>query len=256
MDYCSEDIKIEMDKALGMLAQERGKEEVDSLKPILYTNLDRGRIQGFLDGEIDGIYAYVWRVSKKYSQLSPFIQRLQRDKSSDIWEPLLERMESWAYRYFVSKNFYRETAREIAKDCADNAAMSMMKAYFPYDTDFEPWAHVIVQNSCRKYIREATRKSAVPQQSLISLSDTLEIIEDSTFQDREYQANLRQVITEALTHLPPARRQVIEWVYFDGLEFSEIAARLGKSVSAVHSLHFNALYALRKILSQQGEILP
>lgn len=255
MDYCSKDIKTEMDEALSALAQEGDKDVVDILKPILYTNLDRGRVQGFTDGETNGVRDYVWRVSRKYTQLSPFIQRLQRDKTSDIWEPLLERMRSWAYHYFLRKNIYANTANEIAWDCANSAAIYMMTAYFPYDTDFDPWAHVIVQNSCRKYIREITKKSVVPQQSIISLSDTLDILEDPTFQDREYQANLRQVIMEALTKLPAARRQVIEWVYFDGLELPEIAARLGKSVSAVYSLHFNALYALRKILTSEGEIV-
>lgn len=253
MDYRSEDIKIKMEEALVVLAEERGNEIVDRLRPILYTNLDRGRVQGFLDSETYGVRDYVWRVDGKYTHLNPFITRLQREKSSDVWEPLLARMQSWAYHYFTRKNIDSAAAQEIARDCAVTAATFILKAYFPYDTDFDPWAHVIVQNSCRKYVREATKKSVVPQQSIVNLSDALDILEDPAFQDQEYYYNLRQDISEALAQLSGARRQVIELVYFDGLSFSEIALKMNKSVSAIYSLHFNALYELRRILSSDEE---
>ena len=246
-----EDIKTEIEEALRSLSEQKGDEIVRRIRPILYANLDRGRIQGFIDGEIDRVRDYVWRVADGYVNLSPYITKLQVERATSVWEPLYNQMQIWAYKFFIRKGFSANTTtREIAAECAIEASINVLGAHFPYDTEFERWVHVIVQNACRRFIRKETKKSIVPQQSMISLEDILNTIEDPKFGNQEHQNALKGDLMEAISQLSNARRRVIELKYFDELSFEEIAGVMKKTVGAIHSLHFNALQDLRKILSR------
>jgi len=160
-------------------------------------------------------------------------------------------MGLWAYHFFLKKGFLANvTTQEIASECATEAAVNVLRAHFPYDTDLEPWACVIVQNTCRKYIRGATKKSIIPQENIVDLDETLSNLKDPTIQDREYIQELQGDLLEAIAQLSAARRQVVEFIYFQELSPAEIARRMEKSVGAIYSLQFNALHDLRKILSE------
>lgn len=243
-----EDIKFELERALKSLAEKRGDQIAASIRPILYTNLDRGRIQGFVETEINRVSEYVSNVADYYVSLSPFIRKLQIEKSEEVWELLSEKLQRWAYYFFIKNKFYGgiET-QELANECANTAAITILEAHFPYDTDFEPWAHVIVLNTCRKFIWNATKKSVIPQKSIVELDETLSTINTSIFASRKQQEVASDVLN-AIPQLSDARKQVIKLHYLDGFSLPEIAKIMGKRVGAIYSLHFNALDDLRKIL--------
>jgi RNA polymerase sigma factor (sigma-70 family) len=246
-----EDIKEEIENSLKLLSEQKGDEIAKKIRLILYTNLDRGRIHSFVEGNINLVRDYIWRVAEAYSTLSPFINKLQTERTTMVWEPLYKQMVSWAFYFFIKKGFNANiTTQEIAQECATEAAMQILRAYFPYDTQLEPWACVIVQNTCRKYIRGATKKSNIPQQNLVYLEETLSNIKDPSYQDQETLKGIQADILEAITELSEARRHVIEYIYFNELSPVEIAKRMNKSVGAIYSLQFNALHDLRKILSK------
>jgi RNA polymerase sigma factor (sigma-70 family) len=160
-------------------------------------------------------------------------------------------MVTWAYNYFLKKGFRADTTtQETATECATEAAMNILRAHFPFDSDFAAWACVTVQNTCRKYIREATKKSIIPQQNIVDLDETLSELKDPAHQNQEYLKDLRGDILEAIAKLSAARRQVVELIYFTEMSPGEIAQRLNKSIGAIYSLLFNALHDLRKILSE------
>jgi RNA polymerase sigma factor (sigma-70 family) len=253
MPSYDEEIKAEIEHSLKCLAGKRGEEIINKIRPVIYTNLQRGRVRFFIEGEIHRVREYVWRVAEIYSELYPLVSNLQNNRATSKWKPLSSKMYSWAYSYFLGKGFHPSgTTREIAMECANEAAAAILQAYFPYDTGFDPWACVIVQNTCRKYIRRETKKAIIPQQNLVEIDEALSNIPDPAYQDKSYLADLREDLDAALTFLPEARRQVIELCYFDGLSPAEIAKRMGKSLGAVHCLKFNALQDLRKILSKNG----
>jgi RNA polymerase sigma factor (sigma-70 family) len=135
-------------------------------------------------------------------------------------------------------------------ECATEAAIALMDAHFPYDTEFDPWAHIIVHNTCRKYFRQGRRKSTIPEENLVDLDKTLDGMEDPAFGNQDYENDLTEDLSEAIAQLTGARRQVIEFIYFDELRPDVIAKNLGKSVGAIYSLLFNALQDLRKNLSK------
>ncbi len=250
MNSDSEALLPALEAALQRLAQHQSDELAHQLRPILLTNLDRGRIQTFTAGRSDQIPAYLESVASNFTTLHTLIHQLQIERSPEAWTPLYERMQTWAYNFFLRKNFTAgDHTLELAAECAAEAAAALLTAYFPYDTDFDPWAHILVQNSCRKYIQKSLQKSVVPEDKKIELNDDLIDPPEPLPEWQTLQKELGTQLDEAISQLPELRRAVIQMLYFDELEPAEIAQKLGKSLGAVYSLHFNALADLRKILS-------
>jgi RNA polymerase sigma factor (sigma-70 family) len=245
-----ETLHHQLEQALKRLAESRGDELARQIKPILLANLDRGRIQRFLEEKADHVQSYVWHVADGFSTLHIYLHKLQTERDPEAWHPLYERMQTWAYNFFLRKNFAADDhTREIAIECATEAAIQLLNSHFPYDTDFDPWAHILVQNTCRKYIHNSLKKSVVPQEKQVELEDDLADLNHLPLEAQMLMTELGTELESALAQLSEARRSVIRMLYFDGLDLEEIAKKLDKSAGAVYSLHFNALGDLRKILS-------
>ncbi len=237
-----------LEKSLAIMKNQKGDDFVAKIKPILESNLDRGRIFSFIEGNFDLIHNYVSRVADHYENLSAYIFELQVTRSNQVWEPLYRKMQRWVFNYFLKKNFSNDTnTQNIAEECATEAALNILSAYFPYDTDFEPWAYVVVQFACLKYIRKETRASVVPYKKLIALDDALNHIVDPVSQKQQQQNELHDVLLTAISQLSESRRQVIELLYLDGMSPGEVASQIGKSISAIYSMRFNALIDLQNI---------
>jgi RNA polymerase sigma factor (sigma-70 family) len=246
----SETLHHQLEQALKQLAEIRGDELARQIKPILLANLDRGRIHRFLEGKTDHVQSYVWRVADCFSDLHVYLNQLQTERDPEVWKTLYERMQTWAYNFFLRKNFAADDhTGEIAIECASEAAIHLLDAHFPYDTDFDPWAHILVQNTCRKFIHKSLKKSAVPQEKQVELEDELADRNDPPLEAQMLMAEFGAELESALAQLSEARRSVIRMLYFDEMKMDEIAQKLEKSMGAVYSLHFNALEDLRKILS-------
>jgi RNA polymerase sigma factor (sigma-70 family) len=243
-------IRHQLEQALASLARARSAELANALRPILFANLDRGRVATFTDGHTGRISEYVRALADRYIALSAFLRELQTQGNSAAWEPLFERMQAWAYNFLLRKGFAATFAtQDDALECAMDAALILRDAYFPYDTDFDPWAHVIVQNACRKFMRRGMKKSAIPGEKLVDIEDMLESLADPAPANGDLQNDLAPELEEALSQLAPARSQVIRGIYLDDMSPSEVAGKLGKSVGAIYSLQFNALLDLRKNLT-------
>ena len=239
-----------LEEPLQALAESNGGSLAHQIKPILLANLDRGRIQGSMDGDPGRIQEYVRRVAETFTALNPYLRQLQIDQSQEAWEPLYERMQTWAYNFFLRKGFTAdENTREIAIECASDAALNLLSAHFPYDTEFDPWAHVLVQNACRKYIHKNLKKSMVPDDKKVELDDELPDPSAPLLEFSALQKEFGEEMAHALDQLTEARRAVIHAIYFEELKPEEVAVRLGKSVGAIYGLQFHALEDLRKILS-------
>jgi len=246
----SETLNHQIELALEQLAETRGAELARQIKPILLVNLNRGRLHRFLDEKPDQVQSYVWLVADGFSTLHGYLHKIQIERAPEVWHTLYERMQTWAYTFFLRKNFAADDpTREIAIECATEAALQLLDSHFPYDTEFDAWAHTLVQNTCRKFVRNSLKKSVVPQEKQVELEDDLTDLSDLPLEVQMLMTELGVELESALAQLSEARRSVIRMHYFDGMELEEIAQDLGKSTGAVYSLHFNALGDLRKILS-------
>jgi RNA polymerase sigma factor (sigma-70 family) len=250
MAISTEDIRIEVEKASRSLSRLLREGEAGEITQILFANLERGRVQTFVQDDKTLVDEYVKRVAKKYRELNLFVKRVQIERAEEIWRPLLNKMQKWAYHYFLNKGFYSDdNTRYIAEECTHEAVLMLLNSHFPYDIDFEPWLHVIVQNACRRYIRTATQKKNIPAQEIVGLDHRLEEIEDPRNEDLERIHDHDDLFT-AISLLSPMRREAIELLYFKGMSPKEVAKKMRKSIGAVYGLQFHALEDLRKILGK------
>ncbi len=248
-----ETLKREIENALEALSEEMGGELAARIRPILLANVDRKRLEAFVQNDARRVRQYVRQVAEKYQVLSHQVHQLQIDKSNELWEQLLKQMQTWAYRFLVRKG-YNASKRtwEYAKECASEAARSLLRAHFPYDTDFEPWARVIVRHACQKFKRSDQKELPTIDDSLDDLEEILRSPQNPTL-DGERWKDRQSEISDALFNLLPERRQVVELKYFQGMSAKEIAEKMGESVRAVYSLQFRALHDLRKILNENRD---
>lgn len=241
------ELKTAIEQALESLSKQLGTELIMNIRPILMTNLDRGRLQHFMEGDVSRISSYVLRVAEKFQVLSTFIHQVQVEGTDEIWDPLIHKMQNWALRFLIRKGYQDNiNTQENAKECANDAARNLLGAYFPYDTEFEPWARVIVHFACLKFIRSDLNQAPVIDEGLDVLEDTLESTNDPAAKNGI--GDNESDLLKAVSQLSGARRDVIELRYFQGLTLPEIAEKMGKTVRAIYSLQFYALQDLRKIL--------
>jgi RNA polymerase sigma factor (sigma-70 family) len=243
--------------ALQNLAEDKGGELAKIIHRILSANMERGRLQVFLERNEDNAPGdYVRVISECYAKLNAYVHQVQVEKTEEVWNPLFRKMQHWAYSWWLKHNFPPgvETFL-IAQDCAAEAAAALVNAHFPFDTDFEAWAVVLVQYICLQKISQLNRLKSIPDYNLVELDEAL--TDKSGFADsnQENQDNIRDQLIEAIEHyINGLRKQVILMHYFDGLPFYEIAERLGRSRNAIYKAHFDALESLRKLLSQKVDI--
>lgn len=256
MSLDKEVIQPMLEATLKTLAETLGEPVVRQIKPILLINLARGRVETFIQGDPDRIPAYVHCVVENFSALHVYLHQLQTEQSSTAWEPLYKRMQTWAYNFFLRKNFYAdEHTREIAAECATEAAITLLHAHFPYDTEFDPWAHTLVLHSCRKYIHQAMKKSSIPESQVIELDERLENRDEPLLDLRALAQEQQEELEKALAQLTEGRRTVIQLLFLEGLSPQEVAQKMEKTVGAVYTLQFHALADLRKILSTNRDTL-
>ena len=239
----SSPLEHELEDCLQSVAQQRGEGFAATLRPILITNLERGRIDHYLNGHVRAqLSEYVWRVAGYFELLGPYIDQVQKTKSQDVWEPLFRTLRTWAYRILNRTPASSRDLNQLSLEYAAAAAERILTAHFPYDTEFEPWAYVLLRNVCREHLR---REKRIP----VSISDeSMSTLPDPTHIDRERLRALRLELLDAVQLLSSdARRQFIMLYYFQGYSLSEVAHNLNRSMSAIYKLHFDALTELRKI---------
>ena len=252
----SNNIRHMLDEALKAFAESKGEILARQIKPILLTNLDRGRVENFIQGDPGRIREYVHCVADGFSALHPYLHELQKEQSHTAWEPLYKRMLTWAYNYLLRKGFAGDqNTLDLATGCAADAAIILLDAHFPYDTEFDPWAHIIVQNACRKFMYRNQKKSMVPEDKKVELEDELIDPDTPLPEISALQQQSGEELSKAMDQLTEARRAVVHAIYFDDLSPEQIARRLDKTIGAVYTLHFHALEDLRKILSANRDNL-
>lgn len=240
-------IEPELEQILSEVAVERGPQLAAQLRPILLANLERGRIDFYLNGNAQAqLRQYVGRVVDHYDRLSPYLHQLQQARSAQAWEALLPQLQQWATTILRQAAGLSGNVDQLALECATVAAGKLLTAYFPYDTEFVPWAYVLVRNVCHQLRR---REPLTPK---LLEDEQAERLPDLALADQVRVQDLRHDLLAAVEQLSSeARRQVIVLHYFQGDALPDIAARLNKTMTAIYKLHFDALAELRKIWASQ-----
>ncbi|MCA9948978.1 MAG: sigma-70 family RNA polymerase sigma factor [Anaerolineales bacterium] len=253
---CKNDVlQFELEQAFQAVAQEQGETAVPAIRSIILTNLDQGRIETWLGTDARRTApAYVRLVAQKYTQYKGYLYQIQVEKTLEVWEALYATLQKWAYNYLLRKSFYRNPATsQLATTYATEAAMVLLAARFPYDRNFEPWAHVLLINICRREMRRSNKASQIPDEKLVELNDELfRTSNPSAFRNQGSQ-ELRYALVDAIESLSQETwQQVLLLRYFHNLSPADIAEMTGKTPSAIYNLHFKAMAALREVWHEKG----
>jgi RNA polymerase sigma factor (sigma-70 family) len=240
----------------------RGKGEIAcSIQPILFENLNRGRIKNHVYGNLETNQKktpadYVYQVAGYYEELCGYLYQVQVEKSVSVWKPLFEKMQIWAYNYLRRKNFSADQKTyELAQGCAASAGGDLVHAYFPYDIDFDAWAFVIVQNHCKKAIDRLLRAGRIPDHELVSLDDSPAELANTADLGGGQLTHWRLTLLHLIEQLPTEERETVFLYHFEGMTFSQIGEYLDIGTTTAYRRYFSAIDFLRENLTQ-SEMQP
>lgn len=248
MFWTAEALRLMLEEALQALKETHDQALWEAVYSVIETNLSRGRIERIfrMEGDLTP-QKYVLRVAETYTKQHPYLAELQEERSLQAWEVLYDLMCKTAMKLLLRRGFSvtRET-RELAEECTSEASAQILTAHFPYDVEFFPWMYVVLRNVCVAKIKKSWQTSA---QDFSELEEWLVDPTSPTGRKIENDLGARQAFQEALKKLSPGRQEVIILHYFEDRSFQEIAEIMGKTVNAVHQLHFYAIRDLEKLLA-------
>ncbi len=150
------------------------------------------------------------------------------------------------YRYI----FYRVPTSSDAEDLTAEVFLKMVEglpAYKPTGVPFEAWLYRIASARVADFYRLAHRR---PQDELSDqLADHVPLPEDQ-LQQRQERESLRQMFH----HFSEEEQSILILRFVERKSHKDVAAILGKTVSAVKSTQHRALVQLASLLGSEGKI--
>lgn len=147
------------------------------------------------------------------------------------------------YRYAYLRLNNRTEAEDVAQDVFIRA-LAAIKKYEERDVPFTAWLFRIAHNQVIDHVRKEKREKRV------SFDDCPNLQASEPPLDYLAEKNMEiEDITERIGKLSPAQREVISLRFGAEMPIAEVAAVLGKSQGTVKALQYNAVAALRKLIS-------
>lgn len=241
-------IKKAISEAIAQLAIEKGEEFASIIERIVQINFENGRVKWFLEHHATmQPKDYVWRVADYYERLSTYLHALQIEKQETLWVELHTKLYQWAGWYL------QPLYLDYVEDSANQTLMEIIRSFFPYDTEFAPWARKILRHMCLRLIQSNHLLADYSEEEDDSLSETDQWLKNKTTSTRrELEEGIeRQELYWAIEQLSEKRKLFIRLYYFEEVLLPEIAIIMNMQTNSVYKLHFDSLKSLRKILSDQ-----
>lgn len=141
--------------------------------------------------------------------------------------------------------YFAERLLGDRQEAEDIVADKFMKLWGKH-TDFESFAsikaflYISTRNGCLDFLKHAKRLSA-SQKDYNCWSDNKE----EEILHLMYEAELLQELVKEIEVLPKSSRRIFELSFFDGLDSSEVADKLGLSVKTVYKQKAKAVQLIR-----------
>ena len=160
------------------------------------------------------------------------------DGDSGAFEELFRRYESRTFAYFLKHTRSGERARDLYQELF----LRLHRARDSYDSGrpFAPWFFQIAHRLLIDDQRRAYRSHEVPLDRS-EPHDARSAADDVTAQEQ---------LAGLLDSLSPDERLVVVAAKLEGVAYSELAVRLGKSVDAVKKMASRAVLRLREAASR------
>lgn len=248
----------EIEQALEQVAQKYGVLFASYIRPIINVNIEKGRLDYYLDNDETKTSAdYVWWVVTHYLQESDRVNQIQQVRSEAVWVLLQGQLVSWAYHFLMRKGFtHGVNTQMLAQEYASEAAIALLQAHFPYDTELDAWMQQIVIYTCCNQTEIWKRQQTNEKKMEDIIKDEKSI--NTHFNGLEHHVCSHEdnhVIWDAINDLPNPKMQKVIWLrYFADLSSQDIAEIIGSSYRYVDKLHYQAKLLLGKKLNAKGYI--
>jgi RNA polymerase sigma-70 factor, ECF subfamily len=110
--------------------------------------------------------------------------------------------------------------------------------------NFAAWIARVARNAALDVVRSAAVRTREPEMPI-------DIASDNDLEDEVFSRLQSSAVVQALRTLPDDQREAIEQAYFQGLSYSEVAARLGAPLGTVKSRIRSGLRRLWETLQHQ-----
>jgi hypothetical protein len=241
-----------LERALEQVIEQRGERFASTIRAVICTNHERGRIRNFLNRNASAeVCDYVWHVVGCYDEWHEYVCQVQVEKATRVWGPLLEKLRAWAYAYLGRWELDGATRVECAMGFANIAGGEMVAAHFPFDTEFDGWACVLLQNVCRLHMNRINLWGVNERPvGWANVDEWLCRDLGSGWRDIELQVGRNYDLCQAIAQLTEKRQQIIVQRYFEGKSFADIGEVAGVDREVLYKRHFDALARLSDILSE------
>jgi len=168
--------------------------------------------------------------------LAPYLPRLHKFLRRQL-HPALAQRESAA-------DLLQSTCREVLAD------LPRFDSHGEGEAAFRRWLFTCTVRKLRDRQRFHRRQKRDIGQEELRLGDTGVDVARSTVTPSGHvmAAENRARVLAALDKLPDAWRDVVRMIHLEGMSVAEVAARFGKTTTAVHSLMARALARLARLL--------
>ena len=145
------------------------------------------------------------------------IREVLHDSNARAFETLMKRYTSQVYGAALRLMKDDENAQEVTQ-------MAFIQAFRQLDNwrgeNFGAWVTIIANHIALRLMEKEKRRQTDP------LDENTDPPNEEYDEQRELQL---QALEQAITQLPEAERQIIQWHYYEGVTLQTIAQRLGQT---------------------------
>lgn len=170
-------------------------------------------------------------------------------KDDRPFQELLHRHQTLVWRICYSYTHNAHDAEDLAQDVFFKVYRNL--STFAGRASFKTWISHIAANTCKNELRHRSRR---PQLSASDVDTMAEFLPSQTNIEAEWQERSRQtLLIEAIQQLPPDASEIIMLKDLEQRPYTEIAQKLGISVSAAKMRVQRARLALQRLYHQLAE---
>lgn len=245
----SADNQVTLRQTLEKWRSDLDKTQIDALHAILRLNEQRGRFCHYLRlNPQETAESYIAQLIAHFQKDHHHLDQIQRQKNSDKWGPLIEKIRQWGYRFLGRWHLDEATRISYTDEIAQEASLQIVHAHYPYDCEFDAWVCKITHHVTSKYMQRHISSAPLDEVDLADVAEWFQGSGESVAPDLEDQFATRQFLLNAVEQLSDNQKVVIWQFYFEGVPLPKIAKNLDISVNTIYKRHFDALNQLRKII--------
>ena len=169
------------------------------------------------------------------------VKRAQQGDSAAVGA-LYDRHHTPIFRFVWSRVSNQHLAEDLTGEVFTKMVINLPD-YKISDTPFRAWLYRIARNLVTDEFRKQGGKTAVPFEEVEAM------IGLDTSPDTIAEQNLTLAsVQDALAHIDPTQREIVELRFLAGFSLQEVAETLDFSIAAVKSHQYRGLQALRAAL--------